>query len=196
MNVLNYINDIKLLPYELGDEISHSGADGQVFHIKNDPDKVIKLSIFYSYDEYIIEHHYSNIENKYKTVINNPQKSIVKVFNINYIHHKVYGKCTIAKNYIIYYSIMEKLIPITKDEDKILKSLCDLKNNKINTFSFPKIVDELKHYYLFDRDKVLDFYDGLDSSIVIHNDFHRRNIMKDNDGNFKLIDLDRISIKS
>jgi Ser/Thr protein kinase RdoA (MazF antagonist) len=46
----------------------------------------------------------------------------------------------------------------------------------------------------FEWDKVVRFYKACTRSEIIHEDIHHRNIMKDDSGNFKLIDLDRISL--
>ena len=47
----------------------------------------------------------------------------------------------------------------------------------------------------FDEEKVIFFVNNFKKSPIIHNDVHVRNIMKDCDGNFKMIDFDRAELK-
>jgi len=46
----------------------------------------------------------------------------------------------------------------------------------------------------FDAEKVMLFCENIRTAPIIHEDTHARNIMKNDDGDFRLIDLDSISV--
>ena len=94
---------------------------------------------------------------------------------------------------------MDKLNKISEDEKKVFHTiLCHEDLNKKKNFSNDKILTMLNGMIKgldFNFEKVIMFYEAQKSSIIKHNDFHVRNIMKDNFGNFKFIDLDRLDLR-
>jgi thiamine kinase-like enzyme len=90
---------------------------------------------------------------------------------------------------------MEKLHPLSEDEIKVFHSLVSHEDqNKIKKYSsleINKILQGLSIGLDFDLHKVMFFCKNLNKLTIQHSDLHPRNLMKDSDGNFKLIDFDR-----
>lgn len=194
MKVLSYIKDNnKQLPFELGDELGY-GADGQVFSLKTDISRVIKLSIIYQDDKSLIQE-FDEVKEKFNYLINRNIKHLAKVFEFKFLLAGARKTINGDQNYILYYTVLEKLNKISEDESKVLKTLCDSYNKKFEiNKSVIQIINELQNWLSFDKEKVLEFYWFLTNCPVKHNDVHRRNIMKDDYGNFKLIDFDRMTM--
>jgi serine/threonine protein kinase len=200
MQVLKLISENNCnINYQIDKEIGF-GADGQVFSLQDITDKVIKFCVQFDYN--------NSIKNSYRDV----SKILSFIKNTNplvYAHVYEYGylgeyERNLAdkkdkQKYILYYYIMEKLHKISEDEKKVFHSILSHEDRNINkNFSIFKIKNILKGLSLgldFDFEKVMFFCENLKSSIILHNDLHPRNIMKDNLGNFKLIDFDRCMIK-
>lgn len=165
-----------------------SGADGEVFNIAEDLNKVIKFSI-------------SWIDNK---------KELSNVLNyitqFNNIYSKVYEYKILGEfqeynsKFYLYYYVMEKLSHITDDEYKVFHSILSHEDNNLSkSFSLIQIIEMLNGMSCgldFNLNNVITFYTNLKSSKLIHNDIHPRNIMKDMNGNFKLIDFDRAVLEN
>ena len=149
-----------------------SGVDGKVFYYS--PTKVIKQSNYIS-NSIILDY-------------------IIK-YNPNHIVH-IYDYKVINN---IYYYIMDKLNSISQDEYKVFHSILSHEdNNRKKNYSNDKlfqILSGLSFGLEFDYDKVFNFYQAIQNSNINHNDIHPRNIMKDELNNFKLIDIDRATIK-
>lgn len=194
MKALSYIQENnKTIPFELGDELGY-GADGQVFSLKSDYDKVLKLSVIYQND-INLNHHFDAVSKKLSFIMKLDSKHLAKVFEFNFLFLGNRNTINGPQKYLVYYTLLEKLNKFTEDEGKVLKTLCDIYNNKFGKNKpFIQSCNELQNWLLFDREKVLDFYKFLIHCPVKHNDVHRRNIMKDNLGNFKLIDFDRMTL--
>lgn len=196
MLVFNFCQ--KFCPEKLDFELSNrlgEGADGEVFELKGITDKVIKFSVLYeSSDE----------DNKYEQIcrtldflkIHKPD-SYARVYE-----HKMLGKYTppfIGSNQVqkrtLYYYVMEKLLKISEDEKRVFHSILSHEDKNLNkNYSINKIKKMLTGMSMgldFDEKKVILFVESLKTSKVCHNDLHNRNIMKDFNGNFKLIDFDR-----
>jgi hypothetical protein len=156
-----------------------SGIDGVVYNYQ---DKILKLSINYNLN-------YSFEPLNY--LINNPIDCFVKLYS--------YQLCGTKDSFIYYYSIMEKLIPLSLDEEKIFHTILSHEDsNKVKQYSniqLKKIVKELSLGLEFDQIKVLKFVEQYNNCKIVHHDIHQRNIMKDINNNFKFIDLDRLTIK-
>jgi len=93
---------------------------------------------------------------------------------------------------------MEKLNKTTDDEKKVFYSLLSHEDRNVKkNYSLASATDMLRGMQRgldFDYNKVFRFYRVLKESKFYHMDLHPRNIMKDTDGNFKLIDFDRVMI--
>ena len=102
------------------------------------------------------------------------------------------------QDFITYYYVMENLSKITEDEKKVFYSLLSHEDRNVKkNYSLSSVIDMLKEMQRgldFDYNKAFRFYRVLKESKFHHMDLHPRNIMKDTDGNFKLIDFDRVMI--
>ncbi len=177
------------------------GADGECFHLSNDCNKVIKLSVLYEYDRGDIEEQYKqNIAPILEFLINNPIKVFANVYSHKYIGSFCRDFNGSNQSFIIYYYVMEKLNKISEDEQKVFHTILSHEDRGINkNFSIAdirKILNGLRIGLDFDYKKIIDFYSEMLCCPIIHLDLHPRNIMKDNFGNFKLIDLDRCEFRN
>jgi thiamine kinase-like enzyme len=95
---------------------------------------------------------------------------------------------------------MEKLFKISEDERKIFHTILSHEDRNI-VKNYPldkvkKMLTGMSYSLDFDYNKVIFFYQNLRDCPLQHLDLHVRNIMKDIDGNFKMIDFDRMKLES
>lgn len=195
---------LKLLPeninFNLGTRLG-DGADGEVFELSDYNDRVIKFCVLFEYPDTMLEHEYLKRSNALAVLKNTHSDVYAQVYKDEFIglFNRPIEWSTSGQNYILYYYIMEKLNKISEDERRVFHSiLCHEDKNINKNFSIKKINQMLEGMSTaldFDKQKVMLFCEGLKNSKIIHNDLHVRNIMKDNLGNFKLIDFDRCTIK-
>lgn len=193
MNPQLYLPD-KLFPKGLT-EIG-SGADGTVYETSSN--EIIKVSVHVNWD-------YHNIYDSQKTILSNLahiEKNspchLVKIYDIGKINYitkfkSIHGD---LDAYIYSYS-MERLIDLSEDERRIWDSISHRDTGdpvKITKQTFEN-TKTLCDFYNIDFKKPSFFLKCITQSNIIHLDVHPRNIMKDNENNYKLIDLDRISIQ-
>lgn len=189
MNAVDLVQD--KLPVQLGCEISY-GAQGRVFDILNQPDRVIKVSTLYDVDPVLdIDIVFQNISRIYNFIIDRAPHHLVKIYNFNYATSGARYTEQGPQKFIIYYSIQEKLYSLSEDEKKIFKTICQAHNNELElSRSLDDIFQELKCWYVFDYDKVKQFVSNYPHLPINNRDFHRRNILKDIHNNYKIIDFD------
>lgn len=185
---------LNMLGEELGD-----GADGQVFQIKSEPSKVIKVSILHDYYG-DIQYRYSSLLKVFSFLQGNANDCYAKLFKYGEI---VKGSVKVEdgeQKYILYYSIMERCQKITDDESKVFHSLLSHEDRnickKLHPLKTKRILSELNKGLDFDVSKALTFCCKVHESEVLHLDLHPRNIMKREDNSFCLIDFDRCKIKN
>jgi serine/threonine protein kinase len=157
-----------------------AGVDGEVFEIDNNPFKVIKLCLSYDLET-------------------NPVISYLVVYHLpTYAHVYECGHLFENENFILHYYIMEKLFPITEDESKVFHTIISHEDrNIIKNYSLreiKKILNGLSRGLDFDEKRVTFLCENLKKNPVHHLDLHSRNIMKDAQGNFKLVDFDRCKL--
>ena len=176
------------------------GADGQVFSIAGDPNKVIKLCVLYDTYNLDLAYRYHKIHNMISNMIEWRMDAYVRVYEHEYLgiaSRKMVEWIGNKQNFILHYYTMEKLNHITEDESKVFHSILSHEDRGINkNYSIDKIekmLDGMGRGLDFDKKKVKLFCSQVKTTPVIHNDLHVRNIMKDGLGNFKLIDLDRLT---
>ena len=91
---------------------------------------------------------------------------------------------------------MEKLLKISEDEAKVFHSILSHEDRGIfknfSTDKVKKMLHGMQRGLDFDLQKIMLFYEALQNPQILHLDIHPRNIMKDENNNFKLIDLDRL----
>lgn len=180
---------------DIAESFIGDGADGDVYTIKNDPNKVIKFSVYYIWDnEDLKKIVYSKLSN-FREVQLNPS-IFAKLYEYSFIAE---GKRKIVdgeQDYLLFSCIMEKCFPISEDEMKVFHSILSHEDNNIEkNFSIQKIENMLKGMSIgldFSHIKIMNFIKKIRSNNIKHTDAHPRNIMKDNLGNFKFIDFDRL----
>jgi hypothetical protein len=187
------------IPVKTAERLGQGGADGEVFAIENDPDRVIKFSIIYD-----------RFEQSPKVIY---QKNVAPVLDFllfnkpvicaNLYEHGCLGEYSRKMNYwkggiqkfLIHYCIMEKLFPISEDENKVFHSMVSHEDRLIKKDLSPEKIDEtlrgLARGLDFDAKMVTLFCTQLREAPFSHSDIHIRNILKDAAGYFKLIDFDR-----
>lgn len=181
-----------LIPKDLGLELG-SGADGQVFELNNCPDKVLKISVLFDLDKF------SKIESYLNYLSTNYIDTCARVYEYKNLGHfnrdTVYG----SQDYILYYYVMEKCFKISEDEKKVFHSILSHEDRGFDkNFSLDLINKMLQGLALgldFDKKKVILFCEKIKQSSINHLDLHVRNIMKNDLGFFKMVDLDRIELR-
>ncbi len=186
MNALEYGRNVcpeKLLPSleKLGD-----GFHGEAYLIPDD--KVIKYSLIH---QSMVEdlginnpsEFYSQLEIVLKFQQKNNYPSFVKILDFNLLSSN--------EDAVFYQTTMERLNLISLDEKRVLKTLVQAHRDLKRTWAQIAVLVRDQSYWLdFDLEKVMSFIYLLEDSPIIHHDMSSSNIMKDKDGNFKLIDLD------
>lgn len=162
------------------------GADGEVFVLAEDPNKVIKYCIAF---EIPLEP-----GKVLRYLIDNPAPTHAYVYEYVYLGHINNHE----RDCYLYYYTMEKLLKISEDEKKVFHSIISHEDRNagknFSSFKVKKMLGGLSTGLDFDADKVIFFYDNCRKTQVDHLDIHVRNIMKDAAGNFKLIDFDRANL--
>jgi RIO-like serine/threonine protein kinase len=175
---------------DLGEEIGY-GADGQVFLLN---DLVIKYSVYFDKDYT----NYKKLKQLFDFIKNDDSNLFVKLFSFDYLLSGERDFYTRKQKYIICSCTMEKLIPLNEDEKKVFHTTISHEDgNKLkpitnNTFD---MIKELHNFLSFDYNKMIEFHKKLQTSKINHNDLHVRNVMKDSNNNYKLIDFDRDELK-
>lgn len=165
----------------LGQEIG-SGVHGAVYDLLDDPHKAIKIA-------FTEDDTYAQVQALYQFVQAHPHPALATIFEFSEL-------CRSTGWVDPYYSVkMEKLYPLTDDEQRVMKSICLDYNGHLEPGKAAQHIEELQEWLDFDPEQVKAFYTALSTLPVIHRDFHRRNIMKDRQGNFKLIDFELLTIK-
>lgn len=176
------------------------GADGEVLSIQDQPDRVIKLSIIYDTPSRKIKE-YKNIKQVLELVMATQPPAYVRVYEHGYLgtfSRKMVDWHKQHQDFLMYYYIMEKLSKITEDEKKVFHSIISHEDRGIEkNYTTEKIEEMLwgmSRALDFDYRQVMLFCDNLRRANVFHKDVHVRNIMKNADGIFKIIDIDRATL--
>jgi serine/threonine protein kinase len=201
MQVANLISSSILNQFHLDCELG-CGADGQVFSILNDLGKVIKFGILYDDYSSDIDQRYQKINNVLSRIKITKPNLFVKIYQSDYLLKGARATFAGNQNYIIYYYIMDKLLPLSQDETKVFHTIISHEDRGIvKSYTYEKIQEILRQMQRgleFDILKVNTFYKKLinfQNGKLMHLDLHPRNIMKDHCENYYLIDLDRMQIQ-
>jgi hypothetical protein len=187
---------------QIGERIA-GGADGEVFSIKDDPHRVLKLGVLYETGSLKLTRAYGNIDRTLEHMEKTQPRAYVRVYRHGSLG--VYARRDVSfykgeQKFSIYYYLMDKLYPITEDEGKVFHSILSHEDRGIEkNFSPEKIQEMLRGMSLgldFDAEKVTLFCSNIKEARLSHLDIAVRNIMKNEAGEFKLIDLDRISLEN
>lgn len=167
------------------DEIG-SGIDGEVYSMLNSPDRVIKICQVFDFDRF------DSTALVLDKLLIEPYAGYARVYM------RGYRKLN-AKGYVLHYYVMEKLQPISEDESKVFHTIISHEDrNIIKDYEYgelEKILEGLQVGLDFDTEKVKFLCQAIRFSPIKHLDIHPRNIMKNDNGDFKLIDFDRVQLK-
>ncbi len=194
MSWLDYLERININPpFDTAHQLGR-GADGQVFSLPNQPDRVWKLSIVHEVSESLCQLELKKNIRNYEWIRDYEHPNITKVFDVQYI-----GSGTRETYYLNYfaafYSVMERLVDLSNDDFKVISTLLQYEYTGPESLKkFPDVVWELNSFLNFDTDKVMEFHQFLTDCPIRHKDLGLSNVMKDTKGNFKLIDFDRIEL--
>lgn len=178
------------------------GADGEVFDIADQSDKVIKFCLILGdqVDPATTIETYLDTKKVLEYLQIHPSNIFAQVYD-----HQFMGEYTrtvwgnLQEKLLLHYYIVEKLNKISEDERKVFHTILSHEDREIvKNYTRPqvkKMLDGLSRGLDFDAEKVMFFCDRLRVSPVIHLDVEVRNIMKDSVGNFKLIDFDRAILR-
>ena len=180
------------ISYFLGSKINQ-GADGIVYHLLNS-DKVIKITTIsdrLSKDKNTIidaDISYHLVQRSLEYLLKFNPKPYAKLFDYHHINSLIKN----GQKHIIYLSVLEKLLELSDDEKKVFYTLSteNFKNSQLEI-----ILRDLNRGLDFPVDRVILFSNHLENCKLKQLDFRFQNIMKDLEGNFKLIDFDRTEIK-
>lgn len=174
---------------QLGD-----GADGEVFEIEGNSDKVIKFSVLYYYSK-PLEEEFQRINDVLSFLVETYPSTYARVFEFNYLGRSTRKTVSGPQEYFLYYYIMERCCRLSEDEKKVFHSVLSHEDHgaskKYSDQQLQKVLYGLSMGLEFDSKKVFQFCQNLKKTPIDHSDLHPRNIMKDRAGNFKLIDFDR-----
>jgi len=181
----------EIVPYKISKSLGY-GAHGEVFSICENEQKAIKIAVLYDAYDVPIDSMFTNISDMHTYLKGKRIFPLAAVYDFAKISDGWRDTVEGKQKYISYYCVTEKLLPLSEDEKKVLKTICDIYNKNVaQTKPIKNILNELSDWFSFDKKKVHEFYELLTKCPISHNDVHRRNILKDTNNNFKLIDFDR-----
>jgi hypothetical protein len=189
------------LPVEIGPRLG-DGADGEVLSIVDEPDKVIKLGIFYERHDKGMIAGYQQIKTVLDWIMVAHPDAYARVYQHGYLgtfSRKMEAWRTGQQDFIIYYYIMEKLQKISEDESRVFHTILShedrgMKKN-YSTEKIQEMLGGLSKGLDFDVEKITLFCRNIKETQLVQNDLHVRNIMKNDIGCYKIIDIDRCEIK-
>jgi thiamine kinase-like enzyme len=180
-------------PFKLGNELGY-GFDGQVFSLDDEQNKVIKLSVNFQLQDKNLSQEVQRVFAVLDFLKQKGSHSYARVYEYNQILQA--HRLTLQGNqeYIAYYYVMDKCFKISEDERKVFHSILSHEDANIRK-NYPsdlikKMLEGMRRGLDFDPERVIFFCEEIRSVPIFHNDLHVRNIMKDEMGNFKLIDFD------
>lgn len=171
------------------------GADGTVYETFNK--EIVKVSVYLNWDHQDIYEVQKKILGSLDYIYKNKPDHLVKIYDIGKINYitkfrSVHGDL----DAFIYSYRMERLNHLSDDEKRVFESISHRDTDRpavIDKKTF-EMTETLCDFYDLDFKKTSLFLRSIATSHIIHLDIHPRNIMKDNDNSYKLIDLDRITI--
>lgn len=173
--------------YNVGDLLTSSGADGELFYSDKNVIKFVEIKD--SKKQSL--NSWNSIKYKIEFIIKNNPNHFVTTYDCGVV--KCFGND--KEYFIIYFYLMEKLNKISSDESKLFHSILSHEDsNKVKNKDYTKDILEMNRFLDFDKNKVFEFLNKIKKSKIQQLDVHQRNIMKDDSGNFKFIDLERLKL--
>lgn len=193
----NYCND-KIPRIDMNRKLG-GGADGEVYPSLDDPTQVYKLCIMHDQFQEPVLSRYDRLSTIFSFLRDTPPNSYGRVFNFS----KVELSEEAAKRYsngafIFHYYSMEKLERPTDDEIRVLESLISCQGGIRYNYSMDAtrvLLEGLIKGLTFNMEKMMTFANDYVLCPIIQTDLHTGNILKDKEGNFKVVDFDRLTFK-
>jgi hypothetical protein len=194
MNSIKYLTDKSktlLSSYSFNKELGQ-GSDGQIFDLGN---QVIKLCILFDVFDISLEKKYDQISLSLDYIYKNKPSAYCPIFKYGFLDSsfRIVNNC--PQKYILYYYVMEKLFSLSEDERRVFHSLLSHEDRGIVkplcSARFDEMMGGLRQALDFDVTRVKLFCDNIRASKLKHLDLVPRNIMKNANGDFLLIDFDR-----
>lgn len=186
------------LPFKLGQCLG-SGADGVTFEL--DEQRVLKLSVLFNWDD-LYDQKIGQITKVFDYMLSNECKAFCKVYDFEILgrySRSLLNDVNIQQEYILYFYEMEKLTKISEEESKVFHTILSHEDRGLDKKYTLRLLENtlngLSYSLDFEIHKVLEFYNNLQSSKIEHLDIHPRNIMKNKNGQFFMIDFDRCALK-
>jgi hypothetical protein len=186
------------LPANLGERLG-DGADGEVFSLTDQPDRVIKLGVILQRTFRSPEDTYQDMKAVLSALVDRQPDAYVRVYQYGELYRgsRPWGNGT--QNFLLHYSTMDKLRELKPDERDLFAAILERPDRIISSNYDPAVLERFLQEWRggldFDRERVMLLLDRYHAATIEHEDFHQRNIMKDANGDFKLIDLERTTIK-
>lgn len=160
------------------------GADGKAFQSLDDETKVVKIGFIGN----MVRSLYSmnDLEDNFDYIHTHNPAAYVTVHNYSCINCR---DCNIG-----YFVVMDKLVPIGGNVQNVValanqvQALANNKKRKNEKFPTASI-----HASYLSGVKEIEFAKAVWTSGIVHNDIHYGNVMKTTGGDYKLIDLDRLT---
>jgi hypothetical protein len=199
--VLNILHRHSILPpFALGEELGY-GRDGSVFQLLDFPDRVAKSSALYDEDYsgatralYAAKAAVLDFVKHFKPL------PYVAVFERGLLLESQRDTVLGRQEFLVHYCVMPKLTQPTDNESKVFDTLSSYDVFNFKRGFVPHRIDQVLHRLhstlIFDPVKVMTFLYHLAASPLMHEDIHERNIMKDDNGNYNLVDLDHCYLKT
>lgn len=169
-----------------GDFIAN-GDDGRAYQNWDDETKVVKVGFMNTQSHSGTT--LSQLEDNFDYVLNNKPKAYVEIFDYGCINCR---SCDVS-----YYVLMEKLVKLDNTEHSVPGFAIGVqdyvrrhKKNKSDPYPVGRISIPGKK----NRTQLETFARNIWDAGIIHNDIFYGNLMKTEDGDYKLIDLDRLTI--
>ena len=191
MQVLKLISQHHIFSsHTLGRKIGE-GADGEVYELFYHPNRVIKLSAIYENENTSLAIYQNNILPVLEYILFEQPSICPLIFE--------YGHLKQCDQAFIHYHIMERLLHLTEDENKVFHSIVSHEDREIKKdLSSEKILEMLQGLARgldFDLEMIILFCEQLRESKIKQKDLHPRNIMRNKSGYFKIIDFDRLTLE-
>jgi serine/threonine protein kinase len=190
------------------------GNDGEVFALADEPDNAIKFSVLYApFGEEPYDIYRQRVLPVIQYVMQTQPYVCVRVFEHQYLGCYSRPMALWQKEqqqFVLHYSIMEKLEPLTQDETKVFHTLISHEDRNVFKDLAPDVVAQKLHGLArgldFDPAVVTLFLEQLHTMAarrlqerdhqtqLVHRDLEPRNIMKDKTGHYRLIDLDKATL--
>ena len=182
--------------FSIKDKIGE-GADGDCYTLTDNPEQVVKFSVYYCWNNEDTNQVIADRLAGYKQISDNPHL-FAKLYDYGFVGKGTRSTVIGPQEYIIFYCLMEKLESLSEDEKKVFHSILSHEDNNLKkNYSLDKVKKMLQGLSMgltFNDSRVINFVTKVKQMNVGYTDIHPRNIMKDNFGDYKFIDFDRITV--